>query len=145
MGIFDRDLEPPVGQEQIADKDGTPTLKHFTQQQRLWEWVVAGFITIPCDVSGDANAIVLTPIRRPDRGASGYTHLLPFSFVAGATSTGAATIQVKRNAQFTLDAIPAYVGAVAVGAGDVVAGVPYLGIYCDAVAALSLPARIVLK
>jgi hypothetical protein len=71
--------------------------------------------------------------------------LLAYSFVAGSTSTAAVTIQVLGQDGAELDAMPAYVGAVAAGAGDFVAGVPYVAFYCDAVSGLSLPARMVRK
>jgi len=147
MSIYGRQLQPPTPHDEVVDKNGRMTLQGLQHPQRLWEWVAAGFVTIPCDVSGTADAIILTPMKRPDRGASGYASLLIFSFVAAAASTGAATITVQRDADHSLSAIPAYKGASAapVGAGDIVAGVPYLAIYCDEMTSPVLPARMVLK
>lgn len=113
--------------------------------QQLWSWVVSGYVVIPCDVGGSANAIELTPRFRPDVGGGAWADLLAFSFTAADTSTGAVTIAVLNQDGAALDAVAAYVGASAAGVGDVVAGVPYVGLYCVADDDLSLPARMVLK
>jgi len=156
--IFEQSLKPPSGGaigQTLDDRGVDISLEYLSFMQQLWSWVASGYVTIPCDVSGTANAIQLTPRFRSEIGGSGYAHLLGFSFVAASTSTGAATISVigeiltKRSASpattFALATIPVYIAASAAGAGDIVAGVPYIAIYCDAVTSPSLPARMVLK
>lgn len=142
MSIYARHLQPPQQHQRFVGPDGRLSMHGQDHLQRMWEWLASGFVIIPCtlDTTSAANEIVLRPAKRRDRGESGYTHLLPFSFVAGATNTGATTIQVGE-----LGAVPAYKGAsaAAIGAGDIVSGVPYIGVYCEAVGAL--PNRMVLK
>jgi hypothetical protein len=142
-GFFDRKLAPPNPKEPLVDEGGALTMGGNARWHDLWAWVSSGFITIPCDASGTADAITLTPRMTKDIGGSGFVHLLPFTFVAEETSTAAVTIEVLGPREIRLDAVPAYVGAVAAGAGDVVAGVPYIGLYCEATD--SLPDRMVLK
>ena len=108
---------------------------------------MSGYVVIPCEVGGTASAIELTPKFRPDVGANGYSHLLTFSFVAEKDPPGGApqiTIQVL-NDKGPLAALPVYVGVVAAINTDVVAGTPYLAVFCDAIASLSLPDRMVIK
>lgn len=138
MAIFDRQLQPPQHTDTFVEKNGQ--LSQFGHQtlQRMWEWMAAGFVTIPCDVTGTPNAIVLTPSKRKDRGASGYATLLMFSFIPTAANTAAATIQVD-----PLAVLPAYRLAIPVVAGDIALGVPYFAIYCPAAGAL--PARMVIR
>lgn len=145
QGVFRQPPQPLLRgvQHGKVDKSGeshlTPRAERFHTD--VWAWVAGGFSIIPCTATG-TNDYVLTPINRPEIGSSGYTTLLPFMFVAPATSTGVGTITVQ-SSQTTLSTIPAYIGAAAVGAGNVVLGVPYIAIYCDALGAL--PARFVLK
>lgn len=120
------------------------SLEGLSFLQQLWSWVASGYVVIPCDVGGTADAIELTPKFRSEIGASGYVPLLAFSFVAVSTSTAAVTIQLL-NDKGSLDALPVYAGASAAGAGDIVAGVPYVAFFCEAVASLSLPDRMVRK
>lgn len=134
----------PIGTTARGDQvAAAPELLAMLQQ--LWRWVVSGYAVIACDVGGSANAIELTPRFRPDVGGGGWADLLAFSFTAAQTSTGNVTITVLDDKGSALSAVAAYVGAAAAGAGDVAAGIPYIGIYCAADAGLSLPARMVLK
>ena len=159
--LFEQSLNPPSGGTQIGrvDENGNvyPSMDWLSLMQQLWSWVAAGYVIIPCDVDGTANAIQLTPKFRSEIGGSGYAHLLGFSFVAESTSTGAVTISVIGSlstvraftavpaSTFALAAMPVYIAASAAGVGDVVAGVPYVAFYCDAVASPALPARMALK
>lgn len=151
--FFAESLRPPGGDEEIGRTDDGQSVRRsmdgLSFDQRLWSWVVSGYVTIPCDVGGTDNAIELTPKFRPEVGANGYVHLLMFSFVALADAIPSqfdpvVTIKVK-NDKGPLDTLPAYTGAVAVSAGDILAGVPYLAIYCDVISALGLPARMAIK
>lgn len=145
--IFGQSLKPPTTRSPfVMDGAGRPaplTIEGLSFFQQLWSWVAVGYVVIPCDIGGSANAIELTPRFRPEIGASGYVDLLTFSFTAADTSTGATTIQVIGDS--ALDALPAYVDATPVGAGDFVAGVPYLAIFCEADVSLGLPDRMVRK
>lgn len=156
--IFEQSLKPPSGgaMGQVSE-DGAVLigLDWLSYMQQLWSWVASGYVTIPCDVGGTANAIQLTPRFRSEIGGSGYAHLLGFSFVPESTSTGAVTISVvgtistvrlaTPSTTFALATIPVYIAASPAGVGDIVAGVPYVAIYCDAMTSPSLPARMVLK
>jgi hypothetical protein len=133
--------------------------------QEIRNWIGVGYVTIPCTVEGSANAIQLRPTFIRSIAASGYVHLMAFSFVAASTSTGTVTVQLigttqSRLTDYTtsaaagltttegdslLDALPAYLLATPAGSGDVVAGAAYIAYYCDADSDLSLPARMVLK
>lgn len=160
MSIFDTQILPPTRQYPFVDgADDRLSIEALQFLQQMWQWIVSGRVIIPCTAGGTANAITLEPIFQPGVGASGYDHLLPFSFVAESTNTAAATIQLVAQSSspltgaisgsttsdglVLLDAVPAYIGAVAAASGDIVAGVPYLAFYCDATD--SLPARMVLK
>ena len=136
--MFDKSPSPVQTREAFVSAGGILSTRSVRFVTDLWSWVTSGYVVIPCSVGGTANAIEVTPIFEPRKGASGYVHLLPISFVAASTSTGAVTIQLG-----DLDAVPAYIGAAQASTGDVVADVPYLGFYCDATD--SLAARIVLK
>lgn len=153
--FFAQSLRPPGGNQVIGTtEDGKPVrraIDGLTFDQQLWSWVVSGYVVIPCEVGGTPNAIELTPKFRPDIGANGYSHLLTFSFVAEEDPLGGIgvpapqiTIQVL-NDKGPLDALPGYVGVTEAISTDVVAGTPYLAIFCDAIASLSLPDRMVLK
>lgn len=146
--IFGQSVKPPNAKSPFGIDEKGQTVgiafEHLAFLQQLWSWAAVGYVTIPCDVGGTADAIELTPRFRPEIAASGYVDLLAFSFVAGSTTTAATTIQVIGTVG-DLDAVPAYVGAVAAGAGDFVAGVPYVVFFCEAVASLSLPDRMVRK
>jgi len=138
---FGREIIPPPGREPFVNPEtGQLTIAGLQHMQQMWSWLVAGYPIIPCNVGGTLNAIVLTPIFRPEHGGSGYAHGLTFFWVATATSDATVTIAVR-----TLAAVPAYVDAVAAGAGDVTVDRPYLAIYADAVADGNPPARFVLK
>lgn len=149
--IFEQGTKPPSAREYFTESSkGTEppaslTLESLSFLNSLWSWVASGYVIIPCDVGGSVNAIELTPKFWPRVGGSGYAHLLGFSFVAAGTSTGATTIQVIGADSAALDALPAYAADAVAGAGDFVAGVPYVAFFCDAVASLSLPDRMVRK
>lgn len=151
--FFAQSLRPPGGNEEIGRTDDGKSVRRsldgLSFDQQLWSWIVSGYVVIPCEVGGTSSAIELTPKFRPDVGANGYSHLLTFSFVAeedppGGAGAPAITIQAL-NDKGALTAMPAYVGVTAAINTDIVAGTPYLAIYCDAVSALSLPARMVIK
>ncbi len=149
--FFAESLRPPNGNEEIGHTDdGKPvrrSMDGLSFDQRLWSWVVSGYVVIPCEVGGTSSAIQLTPKFRPEMGANGYSHLIMFSFVAEQdppADAPAITIQALNN-KGPLAALPVYVGVTAAINTDVVAGTPYLAIYCDAITSLSLPARMVLK
>ncbi len=134
-----------VGGQALASFDSLRvSLEGLSFLQQLWSWVASGYVVIPCNVGGTADAIELTPRFRSEIGASGYAHLLAFSFVAEFTSTSSVTIKLL-NDRGPLDAVPVYVETTAAGAGDIVAGVPYVAYFCEAVASLSLPDRMVRK
>ncbi|MDO8632107.1 MAG: hypothetical protein Q7R41_16610 [Phycisphaerales bacterium] len=146
--LFAQSVKPPTARVPFAqDERGAPvvlSLEALSMLQQMWSWVAAGYVVIPCDVGGSADAIELTPKFRPEIGGSGYAHLLPFSFVPLYTSAGGGTtIQVIGEGGVALDALPAYVGASAAGAGDFVAGVPCVTLYCEAMASVLLPDRMV--
>jgi len=130
---------PPIpARERIVDKEtGQFSFEARLSLERLWAWVAPGFVTIPCTATG-TDVITLTPIQHKTWGQSGWSHLLPVSFVAANTSTGTVTMILGE-----LTAVAVYVATAAAGVGDVVADTPYIGIYCDATDAL--PARVVIK
>lgn len=140
--MFERSVEPAKLREPFTMQGGNLAIPAVGFVTALWSWVASGFVTIPCAVAGTANAILLTPRFEPRYGASGFAHLLPFSFVAEASSTDTVIITVTGPGG-DLEALPAYIAATPAGNGHVVAGVPYIAIYCDATG--SLPKRIVLK
>lgn len=99
---------PPLKKMHVAEKgSGQATELFNSQQQSLWSWVSRGIPTMPSDVSGTANALILTPNLTPNNTIPNYLDYMPFAFEATATSTGPVTIDVTGGGS-TLGAKPLY-------------------------------------
>ena len=105
---------------------------HGLQLLNEWYNFIVGMNRLtPCNASGK-NLITLTPLTASPL-ITGYVDYEIYSFVAAQTSDGSVTGTVVP-ASGTLATIKFYKtsGAAQAGAGDVVSGSLYLGIYNDA-------------
>jgi hypothetical protein len=87
---------------------------------------IGEFTVIPCTASGPANSVTLTPTASGPPVTS-YNSLSPlFVWTQNTTTTGLATIAISG-----LPALSAYKnnGAIAIGSGDLVAGLTYQAVY----------------
>lgn len=123
--MFEKSIGNPKGGVPFVSNDFlNPDSLRFLED--LWSWVVSGFVVIPCEVdSASTNrSILLKPKLQPNKGGSGYAHLLPFSFIVPSVFSGGAggvTIAVSNGSQYQT-ARPVYYGQSAIDTTDLVSG-----------------------
>lgn len=125
-------INKPNGVFQFVDVTTGNLSDHGLQLLTQWYNFIVGMNRLtPCNASGK-NVISLTPLAASPL-ITGYVDYEIYSFVAAITSDGSVTGTVVP-ASGTLATVKFFVagGASQAGAGDVVAGNLYLGIYNDA-------------
>ena len=125
-------LSKPNGLFPMVDVKTGCLSDHGLQLLNEWYNFIVGMNRLtPCNASGK-NLITLTPLTASPL-ITGYVDYEIYSFVAAQTSDGSVTGTVVP-ASGTLATIKFYKtsGAAQAGAGDVVSGSLYLGIYNDA-------------
>jgi hypothetical protein len=106
--------------------------EHGNQLMSAWYNFIVGMNRVtPCNASTTTNVITLTPLSASPL-IEGYLDYELFAFTADATSTGSVTGKIVPKSG-TLSTIKFYKsnGATQAGAGDVVSGSFYIGVYVD--------------
>ena len=125
-------INKPNGVFQFVDPDTGLLSEHGLQLLTQWYNFIVGMNRLtPCNASGK-NVITLTPLTASPL-ITGYVDYEIYSFVAAQTSDGSVTGTVVPESG-SLATVKFYKtnGSAQAGAGDVVAGSLYLGIYNDA-------------
>lgn len=106
--------------------------EHGNQLMDAWYNFIVGMNRVtPCNASTALNVITLTPLTASPL-IEGYKDYEMYGFVADETSTGSVTGKiVPKSGSLTTIKFYKSNGATQAGAGDVVSGSFYVGIYVD--------------
>jgi hypothetical protein len=125
-------IPKPVATFPFVDVRTGNLSEHGNQLLSAWYNFIVGMNRItPCNASTASNVITLTPLTSSPL-IEAYRDYEIYAFVADATSTGSVTGTIVPKSG-TLSTVKFYKsnGASQAGAGDVVSGSSYLGVYVD--------------
>lgn len=125
-------IDPVVESLLAADpKTGAPSKVLVALLTQLRDYILGSGRIVPCDASGTANAIVLTPNNPVSPIMSGYAEHDGFAFTASASSSASVTASVISRDGNSMGSLKVYktAGAAQAGNGDVVIGSFYVAFY----------------